>query len=133
MRLFKIFPLSNFQVYSGSHHGVLHIPRTDLFYNWKFVPFDPCIHFAYPHPHLWQPPICSPTSLGGFCFSRESSLNPQDPGKAISFPDVSEPDQLGLSPICHFQLWELSMLLNLLLRLRFLICKVGAILVLTFW
>ena len=39
---------------------VHYIPRTYLFYNWKFVPFDPFTHFAYSSsPISGHPPMCS--------------------------------------------------------------------------
>ena len=48
MRIFKIYSLSNFQIYisiNDSHYATHYIPMTDVFNNWKFVAFD---HFDYP-------------------------------------------------------------------------------------
>ena len=42
-----------------SHHAVHSILMTHLFCKLKFVPFDPLHPFCSPHPHVWQPPICS--------------------------------------------------------------------------
>ena len=49
----KICSFSNFHVYSTvhiinfSHHAVRYIPRTYLFYSWKFVPLTIFTHFTH--------------------------------------------------------------------------------------
>ena len=46
------------------------LPPHDLFYNWKFVAFNP-LHLFHPflHPsHLWQPSVCSLYLWLCFCF-----------------------------------------------------------------
>lgn len=50
-------------------HTVHDIPVTYLFYNWKFVCFDPLHPFHLPHSILllWQPPICSLWIWALFC------------------------------------------------------------------
>lgn len=52
--------LSNiqFSIFNYSHHAAPYIPRTNLSYNWKLVPYDAFTHTT-PPPHLWQPRICS--------------------------------------------------------------------------
>ena len=43
--------ISDFQIYNSivnySHHAVRYLSKTYLFYNWKFMPFDPYTHFAH--------------------------------------------------------------------------------------
>lgn len=50
MRTFKNYSLSNFQIQNAvlltDHHAVHYISRTDLFRNWKVVPFDYLICFV---------------------------------------------------------------------------------------
>lgn len=48
------------------------MPRTHLFYSWKFASFDPLSPLSPPscppsHPPLWPPPICS-SELGAQFF-----------------------------------------------------------------
>ena len=65
MRTFKIYSLSNFQIYNEVLVDIvttLYIISqiTYLFYNWKFEPFDHLSSFYLTLiSHSWQPPICS--------------------------------------------------------------------------
>lgn len=54
IRTFKTYSLGNFQIYSTvlltiySHYPIHYIPRTYLFWNWKFVLFDiTCNDFGF--------------------------------------------------------------------------------------
>ena len=39
---------THYSVINYGHHAVHHVPRTYLFYKWKFVPLDPFTHFTLP-------------------------------------------------------------------------------------
>ena len=61
----NFYSLTNSQIYNTvvlTIVTVLYVtsPGLNLFYNWKFVPFDPLHPFHPPSTFcLWQPPICS--------------------------------------------------------------------------
>ena len=71
-RTCKIYFLATFKYTKRCAIQPQNISRTNLFYNWKFVPFN---HFhpfySFPTPCLWQPPNCS-MSLIFFFFASTS-------------------------------------------------------------
>ena len=69
-RTCKIYFLATFKYTKRCAIQPQNISRTNLFYNWKFVPFN---HFhpfySFPTPCLWQPPNCSMSLIFFFfCF-----------------------------------------------------------------
>ena len=65
MRTFKTYSFSSSQAQHSSttysHHAVHYIPRTYLFYNWRFVSVNPVHPFhTHTHPSLLQLicPLC---------------------------------------------------------------------------
>ena len=72
---------------------------TQLFHNWRSVPFDPLPPFCLTHPCLWQPPICSLYLWGGFVFL-DSHVSEIIPYLSFSVWLISF-NALEVHPCCH--------------------------------